>query len=513
MAATKGRKRAPAVAAAVSSAAPTSSPSPDVTPTALMRAASDLVSRAELAGLAGITFGGKRDAYEVLGYKRTLTLGDYDDRYRRDGMAARIIEAYPRATWRGGAVLIEDEDPNVETAFERAFAELDGRLSIWATWLAADILAGKGSYSVILIGAPGPLDTPLESAAPDQISYLQPFSEQNATIATGDSVADPTDQRFGLPFFYTLSGLDTPASNASGTGVARKVHWTRVIHVAEALDDRLRGSPRLERVWNRLDDLEKVIGGGAEAFWQRAHQGYQFDLDPKAKLSPEEKAEFKDQLEEFVHGYRRFIQTKAVDVTTFGSDVANSKPNADAIVDQISAATGIPQRILMGSEQGSLASTQDKDSWDERVSDRRKDFAFGRVVKPSVDRLVTLGVLPMPDVYQVQWPEEKTLTPKERAEVVHVLAQANQANGSEIVTPDELRDLFLDLEPLDTLAPIESSVPADVTQTDTQARAARRRIVKKKPVRRAISLRGLPNLPARVLSIVPRIASSGGSHE
>ena len=82
--------------------------------------ASDLASRAGLASLAGLTFGGARDLYQALGYQRKLLPQDYRDRYKRNGIAARVVEAFPKATWRGGAELIEDEDPTETTDFEPA---------------------------------------------------------------------------------------------------------------------------------------------------------------------------------------------------------------------------------------------------------------------------------------------------------------------------------------------------------------------------------------------------------
>ena len=34
------------------------------------------------------------------------------------------------------------------------------------------------------------------------------------------------------------------------------------------LDDDLYGEPILKSVWNRLDDLEQIMAGSKEAFWQ-----------------------------------------------------------------------------------------------------------------------------------------------------------------------------------------------------------------------------------------------------
>ena len=70
----------------------------------------------------------------------------------------------------------------------------------------------------------------------------------------------------------------------------KKVHWSRIIHVTDGLlDDEFYGFPRLQRVWNKLDDLLKVVGGGSEAFWLLATPTRQYDIDPKVPVKPGQK--------------------------------------------------------------------------------------------------------------------------------------------------------------------------------------------------------------------------------
>ena len=50
-------------------------------------------------------------------------------------------------------------------------------------------------------------------------------------------------------------------NNQDGVAFNRKVHWTRVIHIAEStLENPIYGIPRLRPVYNRLMDIEKVTG-------------------------------------------------------------------------------------------------------------------------------------------------------------------------------------------------------------------------------------------------------------
>ena len=62
----------------------------------------------------------------------------------------------------------------------------------------------------------------------------------------------------------------------------------------------------------------------------------------------------------------------------------------------ISAASGIPLRIMTGSERGELASTQDDGNWASRIEERQLHFAEPMILRPLIDRLIELRALPEP---------------------------------------------------------------------------------------------------------------------
>lgn len=418
----------------------------------LRSAAGEVIRRIQWAAQHGLTFRGKRDLYEALGYKRVLTFPDYAERYARGDIAARIVEAFPDATWRGVGAVYDDEDPKATTTFEKTWQDLDKRFHFWSRFHQADILAGIGSYSAILLGLPGDLDRPLPTSGLNttSLAYLRLFSEGNAKVV--QYVDDLTDPRYGQPLFYQLGQGYSPALNQTSNArpvlnITEKVHYSRVVHLADGtLDDDVFGTSRLEKPWNRLDDIDKCVGGGSEAYWVRVHQGFQVDIDAEAELSPEDGAKLTEDIDDFVHNQRRFVKTRGVKMTPFGSDVTMFGQNLTALVSLISATTKIPQRLLMGSERGELASTQDRAAWTERVNDRRQSFAEPKVVRQFVDKLIGCGVLPPPvnAEYQVDWPEVLDMSLDER------LTMAGQAKGlgKTIITDAEIRDEYLGKEPL-----------------------------------------------------------------
>ena len=152
-----------------------------------------------------------------------------------------------------------------------------------------------------------------------------------------------------------------------------------------------------------------------------------------------------------MNGFQRFFRSRGVKIETLGSDVANFDRNVDSVISQISAGSSIPQRILMGSERGQLASQQDRVNWAERIQDRRTEYAAPKIVRPFVDRLIEHGELPKPAQYEVGWPQIYDLSDDERATIAAKWAEINQKNGASkdpnnlVVLPNEIRDRILGL--------------------------------------------------------------------
>lgn len=482
------------------------------------RTATDiLIQRINFMRQAGITFNGKRDEYEILGYDRVISTQQYRDEYARGGIAGRIVDVFPNATWRGSVEVIEDPDPNTDTEFEKAWKDLEGRLHVVSKLLRADKLAGLSSYSVLLIGAEGNLEEELPRGnGQESVLYLTPFSggggpgrgnaDRNISAINADCTIqeydiEPNSPRFGLPKTYQLARIDIPTSNFQ-----RSVHWTRVIHIAEGLlYDDVFGQPSLERVWNLLIDLRKVTGGGAEAFWLRANAGLQLNVDKDMQLpapkpgEPSELDKLKDQAEQYSHQITRMLRTRGVDIKQLGSDVANFSNPADAILTQIAGAKAIPKRILTGSEMGELASSQDRDNWKDQVDGRQTGYAEPMIVRPLVDRLVEYGYLPTPKkgarAYEVRWPHIQTLTETEKADGAKRWAEINQANGEIVFTDAEIRDKWYSMEPLtdeqrqeiadrkaeavkqaqEAMKQSSGPVPPESVPSEAQARAAERK--------------------------------------
>lgn len=407
-----------------------------------------LIGRKILSGLAGQHFNGDRDLYTTMGYPKALSVEDFFDAYLRQDIAGRIVDAFPDATWREAPELVCQND-----ALQSQFDALDRELRLYRTLHRADRLAGIGHYGVLVLGLDGgePMDQPANGSN-YRLLYVQPHSERTAQIIRWDD--DPTSPRYGKPKTYRI----TTGVNWTGAGASQRtvnVHHSRVIHFAErALEDESIGTPRLERIWNRLMDLDKLLGGSAEMYWQNVAMIMQLKADIDVQWDPEEAAALTAQVEEMQHGLRRWLRTRGIDANNIAPGLQGADPNnhIEKQLDIIAGATGIPKRILIGSEAGELASSQDENNWSGRVQERREQYATPSILRPLIDRLQRLGVL-IKEHFDVEWPESDTLGEAGRADIALKKAQAvatyANAPGAElIIAPEEFRHYLGEETPL-----------------------------------------------------------------
>lgn len=424
-----------------------------------------LTFRQRMTRAVGILFGGSRDLYETFGYQRDLTVDVFYGLYQRGDIAARIVDAFPDATWRE-QVTFEDCAP----AFVSAWQEMEKRLNLWRQFHRLDRLTGIGHYGVLVLGLDG-RENPADPVTPGKkyrLLYVQPHSERTAQVSRWE--AGPTSPRYGKPVLYQVT-IGNSWTGAGGGQKVLQVHHSRVIHVAEReLEDSSIGLPRLERIYNRLMDLEKMVGGTAEIFWQNAAALMAYIADKDLEWNQADRDAVKAQVEEVQHGLRRALTLQGIDAKNLapgmmGSDTSNA---IDKVTDLIAGASGIPKRVLLGTERGELASSQDENNFSARVVERREQFAGPQVLDQFIARGQRLGFLP--DGFgKYWWPESDTLGEEKRAQVATqkvtaLVAYANAPAAWEVVDPVTVRGWLGETGPLPALP----GEPGDLDESDPE---------------------------------------------
>jgi len=385
----------------------------------------------------------RRDINDECGYPTTtsITVDDMRELYDRESIATRVVEVMPKESWKTQPSVFETEDVDNITAFEEAWTDLGQSLRgeswyqdeegspIWEHLLRADIQSGIGWYGVLLLGIDDGRDMrePADFRAlgtggkvTRKLLFLRSFDEALVNVTRYDS--DPSSVRFGQPETYDITLNDPREQSQGGVGLSTatfNVHWTRVIHVADNLgSSEVLGVPRMRPVFNRLLDLRKLYGGSAEMYWRGAFPGLSVETHPQ--LGGEvaiDDALVKDRMEDYMNGLQRYLLLMGMSAKSLAPQVVDPTPQIDTQITAICIRLGIPKRIFMGSERGELASSQDEDTWNDRLRYRQANYITPRLIIPFVDRLILMGILPEPEGYSVVWPDLDSLTKLEQADI------------------------------------------------------------------------------------------------
>lgn len=387
-----------------------------------------LSARSWLARGLGQMFSGKRNLYDAFGYEEAVDYSVMLRRYQRQDIVSRIVNAYPDAIWTRPPQILGNKKLSDDVY------QLDKDVGLFHYVNRADRLAGIGKYSVLFLGLTdakiaGDLTLPVRAARSPRekttLAYVQAYGWGDAKVVSYED--DPRSPAFGMPKIYklALNGAEEPGTGAyKDTGRTIEVHRSRILHITDCpLTNDVTGMPILERVYNRLDDVEKVVGGSAEMFWLSGRKGMQIDVDKDTQFTKQDAANLKAELEDFANDLQRYIRTRGVNIKELGGQHINPEPVFNVIMSIISVATGIPQRIFIGSEQGKLASEQDRANWALRIDERRALQAEPKVFRPLIARLQEYGVV-ADGAYDLEWPEAFRMSPLERAQTAAQQARA-----------------------------------------------------------------------------------------
>lgn len=403
----------------------------------------------------------RRDIWDECGYPEVITIQDYKNEFQRGDIAARVISLLPEDSWSQKPDVYETEDPD-ETEFEKAWEDLDKRKHIVAQMQRADVLSGIGRFGGLLLGLDdgGALETPVPGIEEDgsatkstpqkrELLYLRAFDETALRVETYQTnMANP---RFGQPLFYSIQFTDTSLAGAKAATSAR-VHWSRIIHIADnRTDSEIYGAPRLEKVFNRLLDIQKIVGGSGEMFWRGGFPGLSIETPAGTPEDVEiDEAATKEQMEAYMNGLQRYIATLGLTVKSLAPQIADPKTHIESQIRMIAIAYGIPWRILMGAEVGQLASEQDVKNWNRRLTRRREDYITPFIIAPMVERLISVGVLPTPSEYFISWPDLDSPSDSDIATVAerrtNALSKYATSGADVLVSPYHFLTKILGLE-------------------------------------------------------------------
>lgn len=398
-----------------------------------------------------------RDLDYECGYPNRITLSHLQRIWERDGLGAKLISIWPDESFRVYPEIVEGEQWD-DTDFETRWKQMDKDYKLNHALHTADKLSGIGQFGILLLGiADGrDLSEPVEGVTGLPLSrradpgrevdllFIRPFSQLNVQIEAIEK--NTKSPRFGLPTYYKVQWQDNIIGDADqfNNNISKRVHWTRVIHLADnRTSSPIWGVPRLQRVFNNLYNVQKVLGGSGEMFWKGGFPGFSFEINPDVTGDVEfDEEKFRKQLEAYQNGLQRYLTLMNVNAKSLQAAIADPTPHLTVQLQAIAAAEGIPMRVLMGTEEAKLAGAQDERAWTDRVKFRQHNYNTPYIYQPVIDRFMEIGVLPWTDEaeYRVNWPDIAAPSDMDKADIAskEITALATYiASGAESAIPPE----------------------------------------------------------------------------
>jgi len=397
--------------------------------------------------------------------------------YEKVGIASRVVGVYPSECWSIFPVIYENEDVDV-TPFEEKLQDLVTQHNIWSFLERIDEMSGISRFGGLFLGmadgaephvpAPGwgddytlgmdavaqipqpgivsPTWTPApgvgqdgradpnKAAGDNELLFIRAFDESNIRVNRFET--DFRNPRYGQPVEYLIN-ITNPLLPSSDQGPATanlknqiRVHWSRVLHVTDnRKSSEVFGLPRMRPVLAEIMDIRKIRGGSAEMFWRGAFPGYSFETNPSLGIETSlDKDSIREEFENYADGLQRYMAFEGITAKSLAPQIADPQKHLEEQYRSIAATLGVPLRILMGSEAGHLASTQDLGTWYRRVQKRQKYYIEPYIIRPFIVRMILMGVLPMPKKglhgFTVTWPDLNVMSPKDKADIALKQTQA-----------------------------------------------------------------------------------------
>jgi hypothetical protein len=427
----------------------------------------------------------RRDYDKECGYLRDQRPQHYKEMWEQFGLAARIVNLMPQACFSVSPDIYETERPR-DTPFEKKVKALASHPDIALLYECqkADALSRLGEFGAILLGfddgappnrivpglnedgTPKPLDG---RRRPVNLIYATALDQTLIDIKTTDF--DMGSRRYGWPKTYEVTFREV-----DDFGVIKEtkkdIHWSRVLHVAEAEGaSKSRAIPLLKRTFDQLLDVRKILGGSAEMFWKGGFPGIAATVDPRfieagVEVNDEEVSE---DMQRYIEGLQRSLVGVGFQYTQLSPGVADPTQHLMMQFQMIALSHGIPLRVFLGSEEAKLASGQDAKAWNSRVSERQNNYLTPRLIRPLINRLIYVGVIPPPKAvdangfpdFKVFWPDVAKPDANETSTVgdrrAAALMKYVTSGAYQVMQPSDFLRIVLGLDPMEVAVIMENA--------------------------------------------------------
>ena len=343
-----------------------------------------------------------------------------------------------------------------ETKAEGEIRQRFEDLRLWSRIAETDRRSLVGSYSgLILRLADGKtFDMPVDRVPGGLAGLVEIIPAWEGQLVVSEWDTDQTSDTYGEPKMFQFNeasvGDDIRQPRQFMLHPDRVIIWSR--------DGTLDCRSLLEAGYNDLMTLEKVSGSGGEGFWKNAKSAPVLEVSPEARIDEMAKAmgvsvdEIADKMNEQVAGWQKgfdqLLMIQGMEAKSLGVTLPSPEHFFSIALQSFAASISMPVKILIGSQSGERASTEDANEWSQTNMSRRNNTVRPNIMA-LINRLERFGILAERDWY-LDWSDLTEASMTEKIERVSKMADTNQKmreTGELVFTPDELREV-LGKEPL-----------------------------------------------------------------
>lgn len=400
----------------------------------------------------------KRNHYADFSFPTQVTFKLAHDAYCRNGIARAGVDKTVAKTWQENPLLQERQrdgsepaETKGETAFEGDIRQRLDDLRVWQHLAEADRRSMVGSYSglILRLADNKRFDQPADSVPGGLLGLVEIIPAWEGQLEVSTWQTDELADDYGQPTMYQFNEASVGFANKNPRQFS--IHPSRVIVWSK--DGTLNGRSALEPGFNDLITMEKISGAGGEGFWKNAKSAPVLQVAPDASIDKMAQAmgvpveEVRDrmdtQVQDWQRGFDQLLMIQGMEAKTLGVTLPSPEHFFAIALQSFSASMSIPLKILVGSQSGERASTEDADEWAQTNMARRTNQAVPNI-RALIQRLEEFGILPERD-WHLDWPSLLDPSPKEMLERVERMATVNdkmRAAGETVFTGDEMRAEF-----------------------------------------------------------------------
>jgi len=404
----------------------------------------------------------KHNHYQDFGFPEAVQFAQFFHAYTRNGLARAGVDKTVAKTWEDNPWLLEKErdgsqgQTSDETPLEREIRRRFDDLRLWQHLAEADRRGLVGAYGGVILrfADDQPFEQPVTRVPGGLDGLVEVIPAWQGQLTVSSWVEDQRAPDYGRPAMFQFN--ESAVGNPQGQVRSFNVHPDRVL--VWSRDGTVHGRSFLEPGFNDLLTMEKIVGAGGEGFWKNAKSAPILEIDKEASLEqmaknmgrkPDEVREvMEEQVAEWQRGFDQLLMLQGMQAKTLGVTLPSPEHFFAIALQSFAASVQCPLKILIGSQTGERASTEDAEEWAKVNMARRRGIAVPNI-REMVARFVRFGILPERDWF-VDWADLTESSMADKIARADKMADVNQkmgAAGELVFTPEEIR-AAVDLEPL-----------------------------------------------------------------